>query len=64
MINNVLRHGQLIISKSLGSVGIEINSLTRSTSYILSLGSTIGHYPFGFNVLFLSNNTEMGICLL
>ena len=51
MTNNVLRHGQLIISKSLGSVGIEINSLTRSTSYVLSLGNTIGHWIQMDNVL-------------
>jgi hypothetical protein len=64
MTNNTVRRGQIIVSKQLGSVGIEINSLTRSTSYILSLGNTVGHYPFGFNVLFLSKNTEIRICLL
>ena len=54
--NSKLQRGQLIISKQIGSVNIDINSFTRIPSFILPLGNTVGHYPFGFNVLFLSND--------
>ena len=54
--NSKLQRGQLIISKQIGSVNIDINSFTRIPRFVLSLVNTVGHYPFGFNVLFLSND--------
>ena len=57
--NSKLQRGQLIISKQIGSVNIDINSFICIQNFVLPLGNTVGYYQFGLNILFLSNDETL-----
>lgn len=61
MSNDVmLTQGQMFLKKDIGCISYMINTLTRKNIYLLPLGVTIGHFPFGLNVLFLSDEIGNG----
>lgn len=39
----------------------EINTLTRKLLFHISLGRTIGHFPFGFGIYYDSSSSETGV---